>query len=173
MKMQTCNKSKITLVALLIFFLLISMTATAVSAADADWIQTVSVDKPAVESDMVGLVKGVDANAITSPQNWQTLYTNFQTYSIALMTDSQKALDHSESYIVSSDLEPTKAAYENAMKQANWAGFYANKYVTDTASGNGAEAANDLLSTSDYITSYNTNMNEASRLYDIYLKSNA
>src|SRR5665647_323876 len=96
------NQIKKTLAVLLAILCVATTTVTVVSADDHGWLETVGVDKPTVDSDMNGLIKGVDFNAVTSPENWQTLYTNFKTYSIALMTDSQKALDHSQANTVSS-----------------------------------------------------------------------
>lgn len=86
------------------------------------------------------------------------------------MTDSQIALNHSKASTVSSELEYTKTAYENAMMQAYYAGFYAHKYVTE-AGGNKTEAVNDLNSTNKYITSYKTYIDEADRLYMIYYQA--
>jgi hypothetical protein len=167
------NQIKKTLAVLLAVLCVATMTVTVVSADDVGWSQTVSVDKPTVDSDINGLTEGVDFNAVTTPENWQKIYTNFKTYSIALMTDSQKALDHSQAETVSSGLISAKAAYEKALGDANWAGFYANKYVTDTAGGKGEDAMTDLKNTVICINAYKTDINEASRLYDIYLKSQA
>jgi len=167
------NQIKNTLAILLAILCVATMTVTVVSADDTSWSQRVSVDKPAVDSDMNSLVAGVDFNAITSPDNIKRLYTNFKTYSIALMKDSQIALDHSQDDIVSSDLNPTKLAYEKAMNDANVAAFYANKYVIDSASGDGENAVSDLSNTASCIKAYNTDIAEANRLYDIYVKSHA
>ncbi len=141
---------------------------SSVSAADADWVQAAGADSSAVQSDIDGLMK--DPNAIIYPDTLDVNET-CKIYSVALMTDSQKALYHSKDSIVSSELEPTKTAYENAMKQAYYAGFYAHKAVTEaTAGGNKTEAVNDLQSTYKYITSYNTYINDANRWYMIYLQ---
>jgi hypothetical protein len=139
---------------------------------DQQWISAMSIDKPAVDSDLNSLMAGVDPNSISS-KNIDKLTKNFQIYSNAITTDSQKAIDHSDSYIVSPDLLPTKNAYGKAMYQAKWAGFYATQFSTNMLSNEGKKALDDFKNVQNCINSYNTNMNEATRLYDIYLKKQA
>ena len=154
---------------------LVAFSTPILATAQADnqdqlWIQAVNIDKSAVNTDMNSLMAGVDPNSM-SPQNLQKLIKNFQTYSTALMTDSQKAMDHSDSYTVSSDLKPTKDAYRNAMYQAKWVGFYTSQFSTDMSSNQWTKAIDDLKKLQSYINLYNTNINEMNRLYDIYQKT--
>jgi hypothetical protein len=145
------------------------LAADGTNYQDQQWISAMSIDKPVVDSDLNSLMEGVDINSI-SPKNIEKLTNNFRIYSNAITTDSQKAIDHSDSYIVSPDLLPTKNAYGNAMYQAKWAGFYATQFATNMLSNEGAKALDDGKKVNNCINSYKTNINEASRLYEIYMK---
>ncbi len=137
---------------------------------NSQWINTVNIDKPAVDKDINSLTAGVNFGSI-SPANLEKLTQNYRTYSSALSADAQKAMDHSEAIAVSQDLLPTKTAYNKAMNNAYWAGFYGTQYVTDSLSGEGSKAVEDMNKSREDLEAYNTDINEMQREYSNYYRT--
>jgi len=158
------------------FFLTICLVAfttpasAAISNQDSQWINTINIDKPAVDKDISSLTAGVDPGSI-APANLEKLNQNYRTYSSALSADAQRAMDHSEAIVVSEELLPTKTAYNKAMNNAYWAGFYGTQFVTDSLSGDGQKALEHLNKSRNNVAAYTTNMNEMQREYAIYYRT--
>ena len=155
----------------LISFLIASavpvLAAGGTVSQDQQWYSAYSIDRPAVDSDISSLNTGV-IEGLFSPENVERKVSNYRTYSSPLLTDSQKAMDHSKSYTVSPELSSAKYAYETAMENVNWAGFYAAQFATDTLSSKGEKANDDYTKAVNKINNYTKNIAETDRLLKIY-----
>ena len=92
---------------------------------DSQWSTTCVTDMTPVDNDIKCLT--------TAAKNYDTI--SLSKYASTLYTDSQKAIDDSDLYNVSPDLQDTKNEYRLAMVQANRVAVYANSGLEEYNNG--------------------------------------
>ena len=108
---------------------------------DSQWLTTYMSDSLVVNNDMKYLgtaLKNIDLTS-DNPD-----FTSTSTYANALYTDSQKAMDDSDLYNVSNDLQGAKDEHQLAMVQAQSAAVYIIHGVEEYKKGN-FEAGNSEM----------------------------
>ena len=81
-----------------------------------------------------------------------------------MYTDSQKAIEDSDLYNVSPDLQVAKDEYRLAMVQANRIAVYANSGVEEYNNGNFESINTDLKQAIECVKSYNEHIKKAVKL---------
>ncbi len=102
----------------------------------------------------------------TAAKNYD--FTSVSTYPDTLYTDSQKAIEDSDLYNVSPDLQDTKNEYRSAMVQANMVAVYANSGVEKYNNGNFITVNSDVKQAIECVNSYNEHIKKAAKLSNNY-----
>ncbi len=154
------------IIGVVIFFVVICLVAVEIDALpltlatpihettkyqNSQWSTTCVADRIPVDNDMKYLT--------TAAKNYDT--TLLSTYASTLYTDSQKAIDDSDLYNVSPDLQDTKNEYRLAMVQANKVAVYANSGLEGYNNGNFEAVNSDLKKATECIESYNQHIKKA------------
>jgi hypothetical protein len=121
---------------------------------NSQWSTTCVADRIQVDNDMKYLT--------TAAKNYDT--TSLSTYASTLCTDSQKAIDDSDLYNVSPDLQDTKNEYRLAMLQANKVAVYANSGLEGYNNGNFEAVNSELKKATECIESYNQHIKKAAEI---------
>ena len=95
-------------------------------------------------------------------------YMALSIYANALFKDSQKAMDNSDLYKVSPDLQGTKNEYRLSMVDANWAAFYLSAGVEDRNKGDIQTASSDLNQATQLMKSSGQHANNVTVLLKVY-----
>ena len=95
-------------------------------------------------------------------KNYDT--TSLSKYAGTLYTDSQKAIEDSDLYNVSPDLQDTKDEYRLAMVQANRVAVYANSGVGEFNNGNFEAVNSDVKQAIECVKFYNEHIKKAAKL---------
>jgi hypothetical protein len=95
-------------------------------------------------------------------------FMSASTYANALYTDSQKAMDDSDLYDVSSNLQGAKDEYHLAMAQANMVSVYANFGVEEYNNGNFVSSNSDVKQAIECVKSYNEHITKVAKLSNNY-----
>ena len=125
---------------------------------DAQWLTACSPDVSYVANDMDHLS--------TAASDYD--YASLSTYADALYKDSQNAIDASDLYSVSPDLQSAKDEYRLAMVQANWAAVYTRMGVDEYNKGNVKEGTSYLEQAIPYIKSCGEDSKKATELINAY-----
>ena len=125
---------------------------------NSQWSTTCVADRIQVDNDMKYLT--------TAAKNYDT--TSLSTYASTLCTDSQKAIDDSDLYNVSPDLQDTKNEYRLAMLQANKVAVYANSGVGEYNNGNFGALNSDVKQAIECVKSYNEHIKKVVKLLNNY-----
>ena len=112
---------------------------------DSQWSTVCVSDMKQVDNDIKSLT--------TAAKNYD--FTSASTYAAILYTDSHKAIEDSDLYNVSPDLQGAKDEYNLAMIQANRVAAYANSGVEEYNNGNFEAINADLKRAIECIKSYN------------------
>ncbi len=121
---------------------------------DSKWSTMCVSDMTQVDNDMKSLT--------TAAKNYD--FTSASTYAAILYTDSQKAIEDSDLYNVSPDLQVAKDEYRLAMVQANRIAVYANSGVEEYNNGNFESINTDLKQAIECVKSYNEHIKKAVKL---------
>jgi len=121
---------------------------------DSKWSTTCVSYMTQVDNDMRYLT--------TAAKNYDT--TSLSTYAGTLYTDSQKAIENSDLYNVSPDLQDTKDEYRLAMVQANKVAVYANSGVGEFNNGNFGAVNSDVKQAIECVKFYNEHIKKAAKL---------
>ena len=92
-----------------------------------------------------------------------------QSHANSLFIDSQKAMDDSDLYSVSPDLQGIKDEYRSAMVQANWAAYYISTGIEDSNKGDTKTATSDLnqaVQNMKSCTEHTNNLNKMLKSYN-------
>lgn len=136
----------------------VTPTPEASGYQDKDWANSCSNQMILLQDDMNNV--GEAATNLNSG--------DLQKYGTALTTDSKNALDESQSYSVSPNLQPAKEKYETALYDFNQAGYYTTLGSTQFKNGNSEQASQNFETATTYTNWGNTNLKEAKSLLDDY-----
>ena len=125
---------------------------------DSQWSTACLSDMTQVDNDMKCLT--------TAAKNYD--FTSASTYAPILYTDSQKAIENSDLYNVSPDLQSAKDEYRSAMAQANRVAAYANYGVEEYNNGNFEAINTDSKHAIECVKSYNEHLKKAVKLSNDY-----
>ena len=89
---------------------------------------------------------------------------DLQTYSTALTTDAKTALNESDSYSVSSSLQPAKEKYETALFYYYQGGYFDSIGASTLKSRNTAQGNQHISLATSYLKSGIQNMNDVASL---------
>ena len=163
---KTLNTS---ILGVVIFFVVICLVAVAIDALpltlatpihettkyqDSQWLTACVSDKTQVDNDMKSLT--------TAAKNYDL--TSASTYAAILYTDSHKAIEDSDLYNVSPDLQGAKDEYQLAMAQASRVAVYANSGVEEYNNGNFEAINTNLKQAIECVKSYNEHAKNAVKL---------
>jgi len=137
-----------------------SEPTTGVSAEyqDEEWLAACGRNAPIVADDLKGYAKAAS----------NTDYSSLATYTDLLYQDSQTALDESDMYAVSPELQGVKDEYKIAMVQANWCAVHTAIAINDINNGNTDDAVTSMNQAADALKSCNEHTTTANRLLDEY-----
>ena len=121
---------------------------------DSQWLTACVSDMTQVDNDMKSLT--------TAAKNYD--FTSASTYAAILYTDSHKAIDDSDLYNVSPDLQGAKDEYQLAMAQASQVAVYANSGVEEYNNRNFEAINTDLKQAIECVKSYNEHIKKAVKL---------
>lgn len=133
-------------------------TKSGVEYQDEEWLTACWRNAPIVADDLRGYA---DAASNTD-------YSSLATYSDLLYRDSQTALNESEMYSVSPDLQKAKDEYRLAMVQANWCAVYTGIAINYINDGNTDGAITSMNQAAEALKSCNEHTTTANRLLDEY-----
>ena len=136
-----------------------SSTSETSSYQDIQWTATCGADTTIVTNDINGIS--------TAASNYD--FTSLSTYADALYKDSQKAIDNSDLYSVSPDLQSAKDEYMMTMVQANWAAVFTSKAVGELENGNTEDGNADLKEATQYMNSFSEHATETTKLLNAYI----
>jgi hypothetical protein len=125
---------------------------------DSQWLTTCVSDMAPVDNDIKYLT--------TAAKNYDT--TSLSTYAGILYTDSKKAIDDSDLYNISPDLQNAKNEYRLAMVQANQVAGYATSGIEEYNNGNFGAVQSNLEQATKFMNSYNEHMKKANKLSNNY-----
>ncbi len=152
-----------------IFFVVICLVAVAIDTLplilatpihettkyhDSEWLIACASGMTQVDNDMKSLT--------TAAKNYD--FTSASTYAAILYTDSHKAIEDSDLYNISPDLQGAKDEYQLAMDQASWVAVYANSGVEEYNNGNFEAINTDLKQAIECVKSYNGHTKKAVKL---------
>lgn len=133
-------------------------TPAASNYQDVEWLLTFTTDTTIVANDLKYI-----SDAATNSD-----YTALSIYANSLFKDSQKAMDNSNLYKVSPDLQGTKNEYRLSMVDANWAAFYLSAGVEDRNKGDIQTASSDLNQATQLLESSEQHANNVTALLKVY-----
>lgn len=136
----------------------VAATSESSNYQDAQWLVTFTTDSTIVANDMKYVSSAITKND----------YTSLSIYANSLFTDSQKAMDDSDLYSVSPDLQGTKDEYRLAMVQANWAAYYISTGINDFNNGDVQTATSDFNQATQDMKSCGEHANKATKLLNAY-----
>lgn len=125
---------------------------------DSQWSTACLSDMTQVDNDMKSLT--------TAAKNYD--FTSASTYAAILYTDSHKAIEDSDLYNVSPDLQGAKDEYQLAMAQASLVAVYANSGVEEYNNENFEAINTDLKQAIECVKSYNERAKKAVKLSNNY-----
>jgi S-layer protein (TIGR01567 family) len=128
------------------------------SFQDSEWLAACRRNSAIVADDLNGY-----ANAAGN-----TDYSSLATYTDLLYADSQTALDESNMYSVSPDLQSVKEEYEKAMVQANWCAVYTAIAINDINNGNTDDAITSMNQAAEALKAGNEHTAKVNRLLEEY-----
>jgi hypothetical protein len=156
-----------------IFFVVICLVAVAIEALpltlatpthetakyqDSQWSTACVSDMTQVDNDLKSLT--------SAAKNYD--FTSTSTYAAILYKDSHKAIEDSDLYNVSPDLQGAKDEYQLAMAQANRVAVYANSGVDEYNNGNFEAINTDLKQAIECVKSYNEHIKKTVKLSNNY-----
>ncbi len=121
---------------------------------NSQWLTTCVADMTPVDNDVKDIT--------TAAKNYDT--TSLSMYASNLCTDIKKAIDDSDLYNVSPDLQDTKDEYRLAMVQANRVTVYANSGLEEYNNGNFEAVNSDLKQATECVESYNQHIKKATEI---------
>jgi hypothetical protein len=95
-------------------------------------------------------------------------YTSLSVYSNSLFADSQKAMDDSDLYSVSPDLQGAKDEYRLMMIQANWAAYFSSEGVEDVNKGDVQTATSEFNQAAQSLKSCSEHSDNFGKQIDTY-----
>ena len=132
---------------------------------DSQWLTTYIADSLVVGNDMKYLGTALINTNFTSANND---FTSASTYANTLYKDSQKAMNNSNLYNVSSDLQSTKDEYQLEMLQAQSAAVYIYYGIEAYNKGNIEAGESEMKQAIQNITSVTEHANRAANLLKAY-----
>lgn len=121
---------------------------------DSQWLTACLPDITQVNDDMKSLT--------TAAKNYD--FASASTYTTILYTDSHKAIEDSNLYNVSPDLQGSKDEYRSAMLQANKVAVYANSGVEAYNNRNFVSLNSNVKQATECVKSYNEHIKKAVKL---------
>ena len=167
---KTLNTS---IIGVMIFFVVIYLVAGSIAVLpltlatpihettkyqDSQWSTACVSDMTQVDNDMKSLN--------TAAKNYD--FTSASTYAAILYTDSKKAIEDSDLYNISPDLQGAKDEYRSAMAQANMVAGYVNSGVEEYNNGNFEAINTDLKQAIECVNSYNEHIKKVVKLLNNY-----
>jgi len=125
---------------------------------DSQWLTACLPDITQVNDDMKSLT--------TAAKNYD--FASASTYTTILYTDSHKAIEDSNLYNVSPDLQGSKDEYQLAMLQANKVAVHANSGIEEYNNGNFVAINTALKQAIECVNSYNEHIKKAVKLSNNY-----
>ena len=86
----------------------------------------------------------------------------------SLFTDSQQAIDDSDKYSVSPDLQDIKDEYGLAMVQANWAAVFINTGIEELNNGDTQDATSNIEQATENMESFGQHVQKMNKMLDAY-----
>lgn len=130
---------------------------------DTEWLATFSTDSQVITSEITDIT-----TATTSFNDYNAL-----SISNSLYTDSQKAMENSDLYNVSSGLQGAKDEYRLSLVQVNWFAVNSSKRAEESAKGNLGLSIAYTDKAIKCLESHNQHMNKAYDLITAYKSSHS
>jgi|ERR1035437_676432 hypothetical protein len=146
----------------------ISINAT-INYQDSQWLATYLSNSLVVANDMKYLGTELINNNFTSANN---NFASIPTYANTLYKDSQKAINDSDLYSVSPDLQSTKDGYRLQMIQAKSAAVYIYHGIEAYKKGDIEAGDYEMEQSIQSINSITEHANKASKLLKAYKSKN-